>query len=337
MRYDLDRSPESVFARRQISSPWFSIGLAPTAHDNLKDRQSAERSRPAPGFRTRLRTRAKSFLRAAAGYVESSLFRFGIRDLENALRKAGIRPGEILLVHCSYDAFRAFEGRPSDVVQALQRSVGSAGGILMPTIPFTGTAVDWISERPVVDLRRVPSQMGLVSEVFRRSEAVVRSTHPTHPTAAWGAAVDLVQDHALATTPCGEHSPYFRILERNGRIVLLGAGIGNMTFFHAIEAKLESRLPVSPFTNRTYTIRTVAMDGTEHLICTRLFDPEVSRRRNLAKLQPELVERGMWMRSRVGLLEIDSVKAADALEATTSLIGRGVFPYDDYPVFAGAR
>ncbi len=289
------------------------------------------RSDRATSAARRLRSRAKSLLRRAQGYGERLLFAFGVAELDAALRAAQVGSGEVILVHCSYRAFRAFDGRPSDVVLALQRSVGTRGGVLMPTMPFTGAAVEWAIANPVVDLRRTPSRMGLVSEVFRRSPGVVRSIHPTHPAAAWGAAAALVAGHAGAATPCGEGSPYHRLLERDGRIVLLGADIDSLTFFHTAEALLESRLPQSPFTRETFSLRTIAADGTEHLTRTRLFDPAVSRRRNLHKLLPELVARRAWMRSRAGLLRIATVRARDVLEATAALAGRGIYAYDDYP------
>ena len=280
----------------------------------------------------RLRGGIKSLLRGVRGRCERLLFAFGPAELDRALRAAGTRPGDVVLVHCAYDAFRGWSGRPSDVVLVLQRLVGESGVVLMPTMPFTGTALDWATANPVVDLRRTPSRMGLVSEVFRRSCGVVRSIHPTHPVAAWGdRAVEFVAGHATASTPCGERSPYHRLLEWNGRIALLGADIESLTFFHTAEALLEAQLPESPFTRETFNLTSVAADGSRHLTQTRLFDPAVSRRRNLRKLQPELVARAAWMHSRAGLLRIATVSARDVLDATVALAARGIYAYDHYP------
>ena len=246
-------------------------------------------------------------------------------------------PGEVILVHCSYDAFRAYGGRPSDVVDVLQRAVGPHGGVMMPTLPFTGTAVDWANANPIVDLRRTPSRMGLVSEIFRRSPDVVRSIHPTHPVAAWGGAAALVGEHSAASTPCGENSPYHRLLESDGRLVMLGAGIETLTFFHTVESVLEKDLPQSPFTRETYELRTIAEDGREYVTRTRLFDPAVSRRRNLARLLPQLTADGAWKRVRLGRLRIESVRAREFLDTTTALAQRGIYAYDDYPDVAAKR
>ena len=201
----------------------------------------------------------------------------------------------------------------------------------MPTMPFSGTAVDWVRAHPIVDLRRTPSRMGLVSEVFRRSPGVVRSIHPTHPVAAWGdRAETLIAGHLQASTPCGAGSPYHRLLEFDGRIVMLGADVTSLTFFHTAEALLADGWPVSPFTQETFRLTTLAQDGTAHLTETRLFDPRLSRRRNLRKLMPDLVARGAWRQSRVGRLPVATVRARDVLDVVSSLASRGIYAYDEY-------
>ena len=280
----------------------------------------------------RLRSRAKTVLKRIEASFDRLFFSFGPTDLAAAIRGLDVSAGDVLLVHCSFDAFRAFRGRPTDVIEVLQTLVGPAGVLLMPTMPFSRTAVEWAREHPTVDLRRAPSRMGLVSEVFRRSPGVVRSVHPTHPVAAWGdQAQSLIADHWRATTPCGAGSPYHRLLERDGRILLLGADITSLTFFHTTEALLANEWPASPFTEEKFRLTTIATDGTEYATETHLFDPALSRRRNLLKLLPELVARGAWKESRAGRLTVVVVRARDVLDAVSSLAARGIYAYDDYP------
>lgn len=279
-----------------------------------------------------LRARAKATLKRFRGRVDRLLFSFTPADLSAALGALGVSAGDVILVHCSYDAFRAFRGRPSDVIDVLQAIVGREGVVLMPTMPFSGTAVDWVRANPIVDLRRTPSRMGLVSEVFRRSPGVVRSIHPTHPVVAWGdRAETLVADHYRAVTPCGVGTPYHRLLEFDGRIVMLGADVTSLTFFHTAEALLGESWPCSPFTQEVFRLTTLARDGTAYTTETRLFDPRLSRRRNLHKLMPDLVTRGAWRQSRVGRLTVATVRARDVLDVVSSLASRGTYAYDEYP------
>ena len=278
----------------------------------------------------RLKAPAKAALKRLRGGVDRLLYSFRPSDLAATLRALGISSGDVLLVHSSFDAFRAFQGRPSDVVEALQGVVGRQGAILMPAMPFSGTAVEWARKHPIVDLRRTPSRMGLVSEVFRRMPDVVRSVHPTHPVAVWGDRAEmLAADHWRATTPCGPGSPYHRLLECDGRVLFLGADVTSLTFFHTAEALLGDRWPVSPFTEEIFRLTTLAADGTAHVTETRLFEPAMSRRRNLHKLLPELMARGAWKQSRVGRLTIATVRASDVLDAVAALAGRGIYAYDE--------
>jgi aminoglycoside 3-N-acetyltransferase len=171
--------------------------------------------------------------------------------------------------------------------------------------------------------------MGLITELFRRSPGVVRSTHPTHSVAAWGAAArTLIEGHHRAKTPCGEHTPYSRLLDCCGKILFLGTGISVMTFFHAVEENIEPLLPFSPFTKEYFQLQSQDEHGNTVVTETRLFDPLVSRKRNLTKLVTVLQERGAWNETRLGKLSILLLTAQDVFNETRTLAKRGVYCYD---------
>lgn len=273
--------------------------------------------------------RVKSWLKQGRVSFEQIFYSFTPADIRQALETIGIQRGDILLVHSSYDAFSGFRGKPSDVIVALQDAVGHAGMIMMPTMPFTGTAVDYARSNPFVDLRRTPSRMGLLSELFRRLPGVVRSPHPTHPVAIWGDnARTVAGQHYLARTPCGRGSPFEYLLEREGKILLLGTGIEVLTFYHFVEEELEQLLSSNPFTDELFSLKVVDTEGKVLSCETRLFDPAVSRRRNLDRLAPELRRAGALRRHRVGRLELTVLGARAVLDATRRLASSGVFVYE---------
>ena len=90
------------------------------------------------------------------------------------------------MVHISYDRFEGFTGTLGDVIRLLQDAAGDSGALLMPTLPFRGTALEYAQSGQITDMAKTPSHMGLITEIFRRMPGVVRSIHPTHPVAAWG-------------------------------------------------------------------------------------------------------------------------------------------------------
>ena len=254
---------------------------------------------------------------------------FGPDDLRAALRHLGIAEGQVVMVHSSFDQFAGFSGKATEVIAVLEDAVGVTGTLLMPTLPFTGTAVEYVSQGPMFDERRTPSRVGLLTELFRRSPGVLRSTHPTHAVAAWGAgAAEMLANHHLARTPCGEGSPYARLLERDGRILFLGAGIESMTFFHYVEEVLEPSMPFSPFTREELTLSSKDLAGAVLESKTRLFDPAISRRRDLDRLRPVLRQDGAWRERRLGGLSMVLLESRIVLTASRRLAAQGVYCYD---------
>lgn len=286
--------------------------------------------RAAPWLSLRQKQTIKAWLkRVRLGLIRR--FRgFDANDLISALRRLGVEPGQVIMVHSSFDQFEGFEGKPSDIIDALQEIVGPTGTVMMPTIPFTGSALTYVKSGTVFDVRRTPSKMGLVTEIFRRSANVVRSVHPTHAVAAWGArAEQMTASHGSATTPCGLGSPFAQLLDHNGKTLLLGTGIGAMTFYHTCEELLEKDLPFSPFTTETFTVKSKDAHGVVVTTTMRLFDPGWSRRRNLQRLVPVLRARGAWHSTKIGNLEAILLDARAVLEACRAMAQQGQYCYDD--------
>ncbi|MBF0178493.1 MAG: AAC(3) family N-acetyltransferase [Magnetococcales bacterium] len=255
---------------------------------------------------------------------------FGPDDLRQTLRDLGIRPGDALLVHSALDRLECFTGKLSDILTVLQECVGEEGVLLMPTLPFPGSALEWVRSGATFDLNRTPSRSGLLTELFRRSPGVIRSPHPTHATAIWGSrAAEFARDHAACATPCGRGSPYAKLLEADGKILFLGAGIASMTFFHTVEELLEPRLPRSPFTRETFTLAFRNASGETVTTTTRLFDPELSRRRRIARVVPMLrSRRGGWRHLRMGSGDLLLLNARDVRDALMDMAMAGEYCYD---------
>jgi|ERR1700674_1518480 aminoglycoside 3-N-acetyltransferase len=254
---------------------------------------------------------------------------FTVDELLDRLKQLGIGRGDMVLVHSSFDAFAGFAGKPTDIIRVLQEAIGPEGTLLMPTLPFSGTAVEYVRESPVFDVLRTASRMGLITELFRRFPDVVRSVHPTHPVAVWGHdAASIAGGHHLAATPCGKGTPFAALADRGGKILFLGADITSLTFYHMIEETIEARLPVSPFTQKRFVLISKQRDGSLVSTETRLFEPAVSRRRNLLKLVPELKRMGAWREQRIGRLVMTLLNAEDVFVAVGAMLDRGIYCYD---------
>ncbi len=257
-------------------------------------------------------------------------YAFNADQLRTFLHDLGLTKGDVVLVHSSYNKFEGYTGKPVEVIEAMQDIVGQEGTLLMPTMPFSGTAIDYVRSGKPFDVRRSPSRMGLLTELFRRMPDVVRSVHPTHPVAAWGAlAQSMTADHHLCNTPCGRQSPFGKLLDHNGRILFLGTGIGVLTFLHTLEEILESDMPFSAFTDEVFDLTSTTESGIILDTQSRLFDSSVSRKRNPNRLTPELKKGGHWAEAHLGTLDAILLEAQDVLETARSMAEDGIYCYDE--------
>ena len=271
----------------------------------------------------------KRWLRQIQAAYVRRLYAFSPSDLQAALRQLGITVGDVLMVHSSFDAFQGFRGSPADVIATLKAVVEPEGALIMPTLPFSGSAVEYAIQDPIFDSQRTVSRMGLITEVFRRSSGVLRSLHPTHSVAVWGRrAKELVSDHHLARTPCGPGTPYGRLMDLRGKILFLGVPVRTMTFFHFVEEALEPRMPVPVFAPGEYALRFRTATGEVRVAKMRLFSLQLAGHRDGAPLIAELKRREWWRERRIGRLQMILLEAHDVYEAASDLARRGVLCYE---------
>jgi aminoglycoside 3-N-acetyltransferase len=269
-----------------------------------------------PGVKRRLKWLVRAYHRM--------FFAFTPADLQRALRQLVVAPGDVLMVHSAFDSFLGFQGGPVDVIRTLQQAVGMDGTLMMPTIPFRGTAVEHALGDPVFDVRQTVSMMGLITELFRRSPGVVRSIHPTHSVAAWGHRADaMIAGHEHAETPCGRQTPYGRLLDHDGKILLMGVSPSTMTFCYFVAEDLEPRLSIPVLTRESYPMRWKDTDGTVRISNVRLFAHGLDH--DLSPLVAELKRRKQWRQRRVGHLPLVLLRARDVYDAAAALADRGMF------------
>ncbi len=149
------------------------------------------------------------------------------RDLE----EAGIRAGDVLLVHSSLKAIGWVDGGPMSVVHALQDAVSPRGTLVMPT--FTYNVAGW--GLGAFDVAQTPSATGLLTECFRRMPGVFRSCHPSHSFAAWGALARDIAHAPLGYSPLGAGSPLDLVRLAGGKILLAGVGQERNSTLHLAE------------------------------------------------------------------------------------------------------
>lgn len=222
-----------------------------------------------------------------------------ISELTDQFRNAGIEPGDSVLVHSSLRSLGWVDGGAEAVVGSLVDAVGEKGTVLFPTL--TGSAADSAETPPVYDARSTECWTGAIPEAARQRPDAVRSLHPTHSVVAIGRLSHwFTSCHELVRTPCGFGSPYDKLADIGGKIMLIGVTQASNTSFHLAEEL--SRVPYvlqkepADLTMRNAGGEEVHMQGARlHLW---------SARRDYDALEPQMIDYGICHIRKVGNAEV---------------------------------
>ena len=199
----------------------------------------------------------------------------------------------------------------------------------MPTSPIARLQLDYVSDNPLFDVLNTPSAMGNISEVFRTSDGVVRSYHPTEPVAAWGAkAYEYIKDHTTKNTPYHWDSPYGKLIQHGGKILYIGVTLDNAgTHLHTLEDALDVGVPV--YYSKEFKLQVIDYEGNEMMVTTKVHNPEYSKKRRCDELLPMFLQEGVYSEVMIGkakTLVFDAKKMFDVM--VTSFTDRGITMYN---------
>ena len=183
--------------------------MASLAHRPLSPQSSSEPRRKRHLHWTRKRPRSAS-------------------DVARQVATLGVRPGDVVLVHVSYRAVRPIKGGPAGLLAGLQEAVGPQGTLVMPS--YTG------EDDRLFDPSATPAdpELGVVADTFWRLPGVLRNDHPFAFAARGPVAPEITSD-PIAFPPHGIASPVGRVLNRDGRVLLVGVGHESNTTIHLAE------------------------------------------------------------------------------------------------------
>jgi aminoglycoside 3-N-acetyltransferase len=215
-------------------------------------------------------------------------------SLTTDLRHLGLTAGQPVVVHAALRAVGPVDGGADTVIRALLETLGSRGTLLFPNlnIPHEFTAAN----PPRFDLQKDPirQRLGILPQVFKESHAREFSRHATHAMMGAGPhCAGLFAGHELAGLPCGPGTPWWRLGEIGGAILLLGATQQNNTSIHGPEeAHANYQLSAE-------MIEGVVIDrGVEHRVASRLH--RWGNRSDFSRINPWLEKAGGLRRGRVG-------------------------------------
>ena len=146
-----------------------------------------------------------------------------------------IKEGDSILLHAN--ASRLVKNclkidknfQTNSILRTLLAKIGPTGTIIVPTFSFKSI------ENKFFDIKKTPSEMGLISELVRKNPVSVRTGHPVYSFAVMGSKKDLFKnvDNEDAFSI---YSPFKIIHNMNCKIAIMDLPDSkSMTFYHYIE------------------------------------------------------------------------------------------------------
>lgn len=242
------------------------------------------------------------------------------------LSELGVVTGATIMVHSSMDEIsRRVPGiTPFGIIRLLQDLLGHDGTLVMATFPFIGRQHDYVEQHRSFDPQRTPSQVGLMTEIFRRMPGVTRSLHPTHSVAAWGKhAQDLTGQHHLGSA-FGETSPLCKLQWYDGLVIGLGCRLPRFSIMHVPE-ELHSKTRACIFeeTTRSVTILNGELELPYRLTVMR---PDIER--NYDRVEKYLLRDGSLKYVNREGLKCATANVKSVIERSLELIDRNMYLFE---------
>jgi aminoglycoside 3-N-acetyltransferase len=167
--------------------------------------------------------------------------------LADDLRALGLAAGDVVMAHAGMRSVGPLLNGPDALIGAIRDVIGPAGTLMAyvgwdtrhdDLLDEDGRVLpEWRAHVPGFDLAasRATRLNGVFAEFVRTTPGAVRSANPGMSMAAIGARADwLVADHPQ-DYGCGEGSPLAKLVEAEGRVLMVGAPHDTCTLLHLAE------------------------------------------------------------------------------------------------------
>ena len=152
-----------------------------------------------------------------------------LKDLSRKIIGLGIPSSSIVMIHSSLLKFGIIENGIEGLLGCIQESLAGNSTIVMPSFTLG------FAESRHWRAKKTKSEMGALTEYFRKQDGTIRTIHPFHSVVAYGAhAKDFAACNSLSSF--GSRSPFEKLLELDAYNLSLGTEfIGGATFLHHTE------------------------------------------------------------------------------------------------------
>jgi len=172
-----------------------------------------------------------------------------------------------IIIHSSFKKIhQAFNNiTPQTVIKNFKDTVSPSGSIIFPT--FTYCFKKSSGDYAIFDRMKSESKVGLLSETFRLSDGVIRTSSPTHSFGLWGRIKNEIDETNSPESPLGKDSVLEWLTNNpNSYLLMLGTDFSSLTYGHYLE--IQAKVPwfdFSPWDYLNVLPIGVSVDGEQKL------------------------------------------------------------------------
>lgn len=246
-----------------------------------------------------------------------------LRDIESM----GINPKGTLLIHSSMKSIGDVDGKADTVIDAFIEYMKD-GLLLFPTHSWDDDNL----LNDIYDPLTEPSCVGILTNLFRKREGVIRSLHPTHSVAAIGRdASDYIKGEEKSSTPCPREGCWGRLYDRQAQILFLGCTLKSNTYIHGVEEwnNIPDRISSKP-----KQIKVINPDGDNYYLdYYRHHSSNGDVSKNYDKLLEPFLEKGIASKGSIGDARSYLCDAVGMADLTTEFLKKNSNLFaDDKPI-----
>ncbi len=227
----------------------------------------------------------------------------------------GVTEGDAIILHADALVTAELEGnglteKMDTLFDGILASIGSEGTLVVPTFTYSATKGE------IFDVHETSSDVGIISEYFRKRNKVVRSQNPVFSVASFGK--NAAAFAGTSAEDCfGEDTCFDLQYRLNAWIFTLGCSMDRITFIHYVDqsAKVDYRF----FKYFPATI----VNGTETKnITLRYLVRDLNRKTwvNLNHLKTRLKEKGLLHTAEIGRALLSGVRTKDFFDTAIAMI-----------------
>jgi len=243
-------------------------------------------------------------------------------DIIEDLGKIGLYKGDTVMVHSSLKKIGYVDGGPSEIIKALSHVLTDTGTLVIPTYGMKEGSMyrTCIDKNYVFDPKTSKTDLGAIPSSFLETPNIERSIHPTHSVSALGKhAKYITESHSSAKSTFGENSPWDKLIQLDGKLLMIGLGMGRNTLSHALEDNEQNRFPLPVRMNKTYYKKCVDWKGNIIEVPVTPLHPKYVPRRIDQPHRKDLREFFWEEFKRAGIINVGKIGLAQSWIASADM------------------